>query len=122
MIDPVLYHGLGNSISHRAGILAELGQKLAQQNQLDALLRASMLEVAPKELYGWLTEDGVMSSLFQFGKCHTKIRVGNGYGFTSMLDAKRKMERLAEAWKETVLINVGHAEGGIVEVSLTAIM
>lgn len=91
--------------------MAELAVKLADQDKRDAEMRQRLLQKAPEELREWLNEDMVLTSLFCYGKCDTKIRFGDEYGFKDLNDTKRKMLVLRSVWKNVVRIRLGVPDG-----------
>lgn len=111
MIDIETYHGIGNSIGFRAGLLAEFAVKLAQQDARDTEMRERLLQKAPEELREWLNEDMVLTTLFHYGSCDTKIKFGDEYGFKDVEDTKAKMRVLNKAWKDVVHIRLGTPDG-----------
>lgn len=116
------YHGIGNSISHRAGLLAEFERNREAQKQLDEVLGFTLLEKAPTSLREWLNEDMILTNLFRWGRCDTKIYFEGPYGFKGIADVRKKMQELRDAWKDVVLIKMMTSEDHRVEVVITAIL
>jgi len=105
------YHGIGNSISFRADLMAELAAKVAAQDRRDAEMRERLFQKAPEELRKWLDEDGVLTTLFRHGKYNLNIDFGDEYGFKDVEDTRVKMKALRKAWKDVVLIRLGTPDG-----------
>ena len=111
MIDTETYHGIGNSISFRADLTAEVARKLAEQDKRDAEMQERLLQKAPEELREWLSEDGVLATLFRHGKYNLTIDFGDQYGFKNVEDTRVKMKSLRKAWKDVIFIRLGTPDG-----------
>lgn len=115
------YHGIGKSISARAGLMFELAAKLAEQEKRDAEMRECLLQKAPKELREWLTDGMILACIFRYGFWNGKIRIDD-YCFKNTEDTRAKMKTLGKAWKDVVHIRLGTAEPGGIPAYLAAVM
>jgi hypothetical protein len=126
VIDISIFRSIGNSISFRVALMAEIAVKLAEQDRRDAEMRQRLLLTAPEELRKWLEENMVLTYLFQHGRCHTKINFGDEYGFKDVDDTKAKIKVLSKVWKDVVRIRLGEPDGTPepyrIEVQLSAVM
>jgi len=122
MSDHTTWRSIGDSISKRASLMAELAEKLAEESRLDAELREDLLRKAPENVRYWLTESAVLTRLFQYGFCNTKVRFDGDYGFKSSADAITKMNALRNAWMHDVRVRTARDGPARLEVRLFAIM
>jgi hypothetical protein len=122
MIDVALYHCIGTSVSRRASLLARLTHELTTLNARDVETRTKLEELVPEDLREWLDSDGLLSVLYEHGRCDFKIHFGEGKDFTSYDDIKEKMRRLGKAWKGVVTIKIKEHESSRVRVYFIADM
>ncbi len=112
---------VGSSVSFRASLALEMATRIAKQQEDDAVTRALLLEAAPTELKDWLFQHRAIQILFEYGRYETSVRFWNE-DFQDMQDVQKKMDALAEAWKDVVTIRLGDPNPHKVTVYLTAVM
>jgi len=122
MFDHTTHRGIGLSISNRASLMSELAKKIAEQDRADTVLQERLLEKAPEELREWLSEDAVLTNLFKYGRCGTKLNFNKDYGFGDFADVEAKMRALRKAWKDVVQLRIDKPEPHRVEIHLSALM
>ena len=122
-MNPNLYRRIGVSITMRAALLAELGEKLARYDEADRVLEAQFLEVVPEELRKWIDNQAILSNLFRYGRASDKIYCNHHFGFGDFEDTVKKLKQLRTAWRNAVSIEWDdHPESGQVEVTFGALM
>jgi hypothetical protein len=69
-------------------------------------VREALLSAVPKSMQQFVENEGVVSSLFKYGRCSTNI-VFERYNFKDFTAAKKAAGELKKAWAEQVTVQVG---------------
>lgn len=122
MPDFITYHCIGNSVSARASLISSLARQLAEQDKRDLLASEQLLQKAPEALREWLSKDMILTNLFMYGRCDTKINFHGEYGFGDFANVQHKLRQLRKRWKDVVVIKIGVPERHRVQVWISAIL
>lgn len=109
MFPGAFYHLL----SRRASLAEELARNLEQLRIQEETLKTELMQVVPKGVKNYIENDVGLDSLFKYGAYSGKICFEDErYGFTSMADTKKKIDRLKKAWKGIIKIDVSFVDRG----------
>ncbi len=110
------------SINHRRmAALEELRFKMDVIASDAQRLKQRLLVAASPGAREFLEQTTIIQDLFAYGLSELKIDVGDYDGLNSCASIKRVLKNLRMAWSGAVEVEIGHAEGGRVEVKFRAI-
>lgn len=97
---------LQNAIIGRLSALSDLQTVLQRTKQREDDVRAALLAAVPEALRQFVEDEGVVDSLFRYGRCSTNL-VFERYNLKDFSTAKRAAKELQAAWVEQVTVRVG---------------
>ncbi len=114
---------IGRSISQRSSLIVSLAESICKLEAQDAELKKDLLASIPKQIQEWLSQDGVLNSLFAHGKATQKILFWGEYGFGDLEDVRKKMAQLQRKWHNIVSIIVSdEPEPNRVEIRISVLL
>ncbi len=113
---------LGVSITQRCSVATAFARSMRELEQSDAQLESQLLAVSEPDVCNWIIGNGIMGSLFEYGRASLKI-VFHEEPFGDLAQVKHAMAKLGKAWKDVVEIRLDrHPERYRVQVHFKAIM
>jgi hypothetical protein len=96
---------IGRLIAQRSNLVRELSDKLERLKQEEGLLAENLLAIAPESIQQWLTDDCIITNLFEYGQAQRKI-VFNEKPFGDHNQVKDLIKTLNKAWKGLVVVKL----------------